>query len=239
MPVFRIPEEHIFPHPTLAEPDGLLGVGGDLHPQRLLLGYGNGIFPWYSERQPILWFSPDPRFVLYPDKLDVPRSLAKVIRQRKYEIRLDTAFDQVIRGCKQAKRRNQPGTWITRDMLAAYNELHRLGYAHSAEAWLDGELVGGLYGVGLGQLFAGESMFARAPDASKVAFVWLARQLADWGFRMIDSQVHTDHLERFGAVEIPRARYLMELSDLVDAPDRLGPWRFDEGFLPSPELTAG
>ncbi len=235
VPVFRIPETVAFPHPSLAEPDGLLGVGGDLSPARLLFGYQNGIFPWYSEGQPILWFSPDPRFVLFTDELHVPRSLAKVMRQRRFEIRLDTAFEEVIRNCRAARRRRQRGTWITRDMLAAYTQLHRLGYAHSAEAWLDGRLVGGLYGVSLGNLFSGESMFALEPDASKVAFVWLARQLQRWGFPLIDSQTHTEHLERFGARSIPRADYLERLPALVSAPTRMGPWRLDEGFVP-PEL---
>lgn len=232
MPVYRIPAAHLFPDPSDAEPDGLLGVGGDLDPRRLLLGYSMGIFPWYSEGQPILWFSPDPRFVLPPAELVVPRSLAKVMRQRRFEIRLDTAFEEVIRGCKTTRRRKGGGTWITRDMLRAYTELHRLGFAHSAEAWLDGKLVGGLYGVGLGQLFAGESMFTTAPDASKVAFVWLTRQLHAWGFQVIDSQVETDHLSRFGARHIPRAEYLARLPDLIRAPTRRGPWSFDPDFLP-------
>ena len=232
MPVYRIPRAHLFPHPSEAEPDGLLGVGGDLDPRRLLLGYASGIFPWYSAGQPILWFSPDPRFVLEPDALTVPRSLAKVMRQRRFEIRLDTAFEQVIRGCKSSRRRRGAGTWITAEMLSAYIELHRLGFAHSAEAWLDGALVGGLYGVGLGRLFAGESMFTVAPDASKVAFVWLTRQLAAWGFSLIDSQVETDHLTRFGAHHLPRAEYLAMLPELTAAPTRGGPWSFDPDFLP-------
>lgn len=232
MPVFRIPEAHLFPHPSLAEPDGLLGVGGDLSPARLLLGYANGIFPWYSEGQPILWFSPDPRFVLLLDELEVPRSLAKVMRQRRFEIRMDTDFEGVIRACKAAKRPRQRGTWITREMQRAYLELHRLGYAHSVEAFLDGRLVGGLYGVALGRFFAGESMFAAEPDASKVAFVWLARQLAAWGFPLIDSQVHTEHLARFGARDLPREDYLARIAPLVREPGRVGPWSFDPDFRP-------
>ncbi len=235
VPVFRIPDTHAFPHPSLAEPDGLLGVGGDLDPARLLFGYQNGIYPWYSEGQPILWFSPDPRFVLPTDALHVPRSLKKVMRQGRYEIRLDTDFEGVIRACKAARRKRQRGTWITRDMLRAYIELHRLGFAHSAEAWLDGRLVGGLYGVAAGRLFSGESMFALEPDASKIAFVWLARQLQVWGFPLIDSQSYTEHLERFGARHIPREAYLEALPGLVSQPGRLGRWSFDEGFVP-PEL---
>lgn len=240
VPVFRIPDTHAFPHPSLAEPDGLLGVGGDLDPARLLFGYQNGIYPWYSEGQPILWFSPDPRFVLFTDQLHVPRSLKKVMRQAPFEIRLDTNFEAVIRACRSARRKRQRGTWITRDMLDAYIRLHKLGYAHSAEAWQDGKLVGGLYGVAIGRLFSGESMFAQAPDASKIAFVWLARQLQRWGFPLIDSQSHTEHLERFGARHIPRAEYLEMLPGLCGQPGpvKLGPWRFDADFSP-PELVSG
>ncbi len=232
MPVFRIPDEHVFPHPSLAEPDGLLGVGGDLHPERLLLAYTNGIFPWYSTNQPILWFSPDPRYVLLPSDLKVGRSLKKIIRRGDYEIRLDTAFSEVIRGCRSAYRPGQRGTWITADMEAAYNELHRLGHAHSAEAWLDGELVGGLYGVCIGGLFSGESMFARRSDASKVAFVWLVRQLSAWGVSLIDAQVRTDHLARFGGSTMPRQRYISQLRTLIQQPSRPGPWSLDPCFFP-------
>ncbi len=237
MPVFRIPDEPVFPHPSLAEPGGLLGVGGDLRPRRLLLAYANGIFPWYNEDQPILWFSPDPRFVLFPARFHVGRSLRKRVRRGDYRITLDRAFDQVIRGCRVAPRPGQDGTWITRDMEAAYNELHALGYAHSVEAWQGGHLVGGLYGVALGALFAGESMFAIAPDASKVAFTWLVPQLARWGFELVDSQVRTDHLARFGAEDIPRDRYLEIIGDLVRRPGRPGPWRFDEGYEPLAALA--
>lgn len=232
MPVYRIPEEHLFPHPSLAEPDGLLGVGGDLHPGRLLLGYANGIFPWYSQGQPILWFSPDPRFVLFPDELQVPRSLKKIIRRGDYRVTLDQAFPRVIAACKARYRPGQRGTWITDDMEDAYNQLHALGYAHSAEAWQGEKLCGGLYGVSLGHLFSGESMFAERPDASKVAFVWLARQLQAWGFGLIDSQVHTEHLERFGARHIPRTRYLGLIKDLIARTRPPGPWTFDPGFQP-------
>lgn len=232
MPVYRIPESLVFPHPELAEPGGLLGVGGDLDPERLLLGYANGIFPWYSDGQPILWFSPDPRFVLPVDGLRVPRSLRKRVRRGDYRITLDTAFEAVIAGCRGAHRPGQAGTWITGDMEQAYVALHGLGFAHSVEAWRGDELVGGLYGVAVGRLFSGESMFATASDASKVAFVWLVRQLAAWGFPMIDSQVETEHLARFGGREIPRQAYLEALPALVDAPGRVGPWSFDPGFDP-------
>lgn len=232
MPVYRLPPQHLFPRPQLAEPDGLLAVGGDLHPERLLLGYANGIFPWYSEGQPILWFSPDPRFVLELDQLRVGRSLKKRVRRGDYEIRLDTAFGAVLRGCRDTPRPGQRGTWITTDMESAYLQLHRLGFAHSVEAWKDGQLVGGLYGVAVGRLFSGESMFARAPDASKVAFVWLVRQLQEWGYGLVDCQIRTDHLARFGAVDMSREDYLQRLDELVPTSGRPGPWRFDEGFSP-------
>ncbi len=230
MTVYRIPRQLVFPPPEEAEESGLLGVGGDLQPRRLLLAYSTGIFPWYGEGQPILWFSPDPRFVLELDELHVGRSLRKRLRRGDYRVTMDLAFEEVIGSCKQAPRPGQEGTWITGDMREAYLELHRLGFAHSVETWQGDTLVGGLYGVSLGGLFAGESMFARASDASKVAFVWLVRQLAVWDFGLVDSQVYTDHLDRFGAREIPRADYLERLPELLAMPTRRGPWRFDEGF---------
>jgi leucyl/phenylalanyl-tRNA---protein transferase len=232
VPVYRIPEPLLFPPPDHAEPGGLLGVGGDLRSERLLLAYSSGIFPWYSEGQPILWFSPDPRFVLFAEDLHVPRSLKKTIRRGAYRITLDQAFGEVLAGCKAAWRPGQSGTWITDDMEAAYRQLHALGHAHSVEAWQGDELVGGLYGVSVGRLFSGESMFATAPDASKVAFVWLASQLREWRFPLIDCQVHTEHLERFGALEISREHYIAGLEKLVERPGRPGPWSFDGGFHP-------
>lgn len=232
MPVYRIPDSLVFPHPELSEPGGLLGVGGDLRPERLLLGYANGIFPWYSDGQPILWFSPDPRFVLPIDELRVPRSLRKRVRRGDYRVTLDAAFPQVIAACKAAYRPGQAGTWITDDMEQAYVALHARGFAHSVEAWRGEELVGGLYGVALGRLFSGESMFATASDASKVAFVWLVKQLEAWGFPLVDSQVGTEHLARFGGRDIDRADYLAALPALVDDPGRVGKWSFDPGFTP-------
>ncbi len=229
--LFRIPERHVFPKPELAEPSGLLGVGGDLHPERLLLAYRAGIFPWFSEGQPILWWSPDPRMVLPVAELEVPRSLGKVIRQRRYTITLDQAFEQVLRGCATSPRPGQNGTWLTDDMVAAYVALHARGFAHSVEAWDQaGELVGGLYGVAVGRLYCGESMFARAPDASKVAFVHLVRQLERWSMPLVDCQIHTAHLARFGAREVPRERYLADVNELIDGPERPGPWSFDDDF---------
>ena len=232
MPVYRLPESHLFPPPDHAEPGGLLAVGGDLHPRRVLMAYAQGIFPWYSEDDPILWFSPDPRFVVEPDALHVGRSLKKRIRRGDYEIRLDTAFSEVVRECRAAWRPGQSGTWITDDMEDTYNELHRMGFAHSAEAWRDGELVGGLYGVVIGRVFSGESMFAQASDASKVAFVWLVRQLARWNFDLIDCQIETEHLARFGAHPMPRTDFLDRLNAGLRHPRQTMPWQFDPQFHP-------
>jgi leucyl/phenylalanyl-tRNA--protein transferase len=231
MPIFRLDERLIFPPPALADPNGILALGGDLRPERLLLAYSMGIFPWYSEDMPILWHSPDPRLVLTPATLHVGRSLRKAMRRRPYEIRLDTAFADVIDACAQSPRPGQNGTWITGEMRAAYVELHRRGFAHSAEAWQDQRLVGGLYGVSLGGVFFGESMFAYASDASKLAFVTLMRQLAAWGIDLVDCQVHTEHLASLGAEEWPRARFLAALQRAVRQPTRKGRWRLDEALL--------
>ena len=233
MPVYRIPEDEVvFPHPELSEPSGLLGVGGDLAPERLLLAYANGIFPWYSEGQPILWFSPDPRCVLEPSKLHIGRSLRKVIRSGRYTVSLDMAFERVIDACKSTPRPGQDGTWITEDMQQAYCRLHALGHAHSVEVWSDGELMGGLYGVALGRLFAGESMFSRASDASKTGLVWLVRQLQVWGFELVDAQIYTQTLARMGARELSRATYIERIDSLVRAEGRIGMWSFDDQFDP-------
>lgn len=226
MPIYALPQEHVFPDPREAEPSGLLAIGGDLHPSRLLLGYSMGIFPWYSEGQLILWHSPDPRFVLDLDELKVGRTLRQRARHRPYELTLDRDFPGVIDGCAQAPRPGQDGTWITDDMRDGYEALARLGFAHSAEAWQDGELVGGVYGVALGSVFFGESMFARAPDASKLAFVALVHQLRRWGFQLLDSQVHTEHVARFGARDVSRSRYLARLTELAHRPGRIGRWSY-------------
>lgn len=228
MPVRLLRGDQPLPDAEDADARGLVAVGGDLRPTRLLDGYRRGIFPWYGEGLPILWHSPDPRFVLEPAALRVNRSLGKAIRRQPYRLTLDTAFDQVIRRCAEVPRPGQDGTWITDAMIAAYEQLHALGHAHSVEAWQSDELVGGVYGVAVGAVFCGESMFARAPDASKIAFVQLVHQLERWGFELIDCQVHTDHLERFGAVDWPRSRFLAALARLRDrrtAP--VGRWRFD------------
>jgi len=215
------------PFPPLAaaqrEPNGLLAVGGDLSPRRLLDAYRRGIFPWYSEGDPILWWSPDPRMVLFPGELRVSRSLAKTLRNKSYEVRFDTAFDAVMRGCA-APRPGQGGTWIGPEMRVAYRKLNDLGYAHSAETWIDGELAGGLYGVAIGAAFFGESMFSRARDASKIAFVALVQRLAAEGYGLVDCQMHTAHLASLGAREIPRAEFARRVKDLVDYPRSPGRW---------------
>ncbi|WP_148716237.1 leucyl/phenylalanyl-tRNA--protein transferase [Chitinolyticbacter meiyuanensis] len=199
---------------ALVDPNGLLAAGGDLAPERLLAAYRAGIFPWFMPGEPILWWSPDPRTVLFPAELHVPRSLAKVIRHRRYTVRFDSAFDEVLSGCA-GPRSGVRGTWITDEMRAAYGALHHLGHAHSAECWIDGELVGGLYGVAIGRMFYGESMFARAPDASKIAFVHLVRWLDAQGFGLIDCQMRTDHLVRFGARDIARDEFVATLAILT------------------------
>lgn len=213
-----------FPPPDETDDDGIIAVGGDLKPARLEEAYRRGIFPWYSEGLPILWHCPDPRFVLVPSELHVPKSLRKTLKRGDYEVRLDTDFEGVIDACAQTRRPGQRGTWITRDMRKAYVKLHELGLAHSAEAWRDGELLGGLYGVSLGHVFYGESMFARADDASKVAFVTLVEWLRGWGVALIDCQQQTEHLARFGAVPWPRQKFIDTLAVLTAAPTRRGKW---------------
>jgi leucyl/phenylalanyl-tRNA--protein transferase len=226
MPVFRLDKRLVFPPVELAE-EGLLAVGGDLTPQRLLLGYSQGIFPWYGPKLPILWHSPDPRMVMNTRDLVINRSLRKHIRKRPYQLRIDTAFGTVLARCAETPRPGQDGTWLVPDMIAAYTTLHTLGFAHSFEAWLDEKLVGGLYGVSLGGCFFGESMFAHAPDASKIAFAAGVAQLDAWGIELIDCQVHTDHLARLGATEIPRAEFLVRLKEALDAPTRRGRWSYE------------
>lgn len=208
-------------------------MGGDFAPERLLAAYSQGIFPWPHDSTTLLWFSPSPRMVLEPAKVHVSRSLRKTLRRRRFEVAMDVDFESVIRACAGALRQDQRGTWITDDLLEGYLRLHRMGVAHSVECRLDGELVGGLYGVSLGRTFFGESMFAKASDASKVALVWLARQFEVWGFRMMDCQMHTPHLESLGAVLWPRERFEIALEQSLGHETRVGRWRFDEGFEPS------
>lgn len=224
MPVYLLTDKLVFPPAEGASREGVVAVGGDFKPERLLLAYSQGIFPWPTEGMPLLWFSPDPRFVLRPREVHVGRSLKKVLRRGTFEIRFDTAFEAVIRACGLVPRPGQDGTWIHEDLIAGYVALHRLGYAHSIEAWRDGALVGGLYGVSLGSCFFGESMFAVEPDASKVAFVTLLAHLERWGIGLVDCQVKTEHLRRFGAKEIARREFLAELRQRVPEPTRRGTW---------------
>jgi len=217
MPVYRLTRRLLFPPAELAEPDGLLAVGGDLSVARLLLAYRSGIFPWYEEGLPILWYSPDPRMVLRPDALHTSHSLKRTLQSGRFDVSVDTDFAGVIHNCKTIPRRGQPGTWITADMQQAYGRLHAAGHAHSVEVRREGRLVGGLYGVTVGACFCGESMFAVERDASKVALAALAAHLREKGFALIDCQVPTDHLERMGAVTMPRAEFLALLASLADA----------------------
>ena len=212
---------------ALAEPNGLLAAGGELSAARLIDAYRHGIFPWFNPGQPILWWSPDPRMVLFPAELKVSRSLRKALRNRDYEMRADTRFRAVIQACAEP-RPQQDGTWISAGMIAAYCALHEQGLAHSVETWIDGELAGGLYGVALGRVFYGESMFTHAADASKIALVQLVRQLERWDFGMIDCQVHTGHLASVGARAIPRADFMRKLQELVNCAGATGCWRLDD-----------
>lgn len=224
MPIFYLSQNISFPPPHLAQSNGLLAVGGDLSVKRLLHAYRLGVFPWFSDEEPILWWSPDPRLVLYPNEIHVSRSLQKVIRKQVFSITLDLAFPQVITACARCPRRKGEGTWITTEMIDAYCKLHQEGYAHSVEAWRDGELVGGLYGVSLGRCFFGESMFTRVSNASKTAFVHLVRFLEQGGFTMVDCQVTTEHLMRFGAREIRRKLFLAQLQKALKGPTIRGQW---------------
>ena len=210
---------------ALAEPNGLLAVGGDLSPARLIDAYRHGIFPWYSEGQPIMWWSPDPRMVLYVDEFKFSRSLRKRVQAGTYETRVDTAFREVVEACATTPRAGQGGTWITPEMVDAYCELHRRGYAHSVESWRDGELVGGLYGLALGRVFFGESMFAHATDASKVALVNLVAHLKHLGVPLVDCQQETSHLASLGARPIARARFAAHLAELINSADSPPGWR--------------
>ncbi|HSM26864.1 MAG TPA: leucyl/phenylalanyl-tRNA--protein transferase [Thioalkalivibrio sp.] len=226
-----------FPPPSQAwtDPNGLLAAGGDLSLPRLLRAYREGIFPWYEAGQPILWWSPDPRTVLEPGALRISRSLRRSIRNGGFEISFDRAFEAVIRACG-GTRAGATGTWITVEMRHAYLQLHRAGHAHSVEVWRDGELVGGLYGVSVGRLFCGESMFSRVTDASKVALAWLCRHLAAWEWPLIDSQTPTPHMLAMGATEIPRDRFLEQVAKLTGQAAAPDAWKFDPSLHP---LDAG
>ncbi len=224
MPIYRLIDEIVFPPPDDAQEDGLLAVGGDLSPKRLLLGYQLGIFPWYSDGQPILWWSPDPRLVFEPKNFRIPKALRQTLKKGIFQVTFDQAFERVIQACGEVPRKGQQGTWITSEMRDAYIALHKLGFAHSVESWFEGELAGGLYGVSLGRCFFGESMFFCKTDASKVAFAALLERLKDWGFHMIDAQMTTRHLISLGAKEIPRSVFLHRLEEALRFSTREGLW---------------
>jgi leucyl/phenylalanyl-tRNA---protein transferase len=224
MPIFRLPRLPHFPDPELADPEGLLAVGGDLSPRRLLSAYGCGIFPWYEQGSPLLWWSPPERAIWLAGDFVPSHSLRKVLRRGRYELRIDTAFAEVIHACATTPRDGQPGTWITDEMRAAYTKLHQLGFAHSFESWCGGELMGGLYGLSLGAAFFGESMFSRATDASKAAFAGLAEHCFGRGFELIDGQLRNPHLLRLGARMVPRPEFLQRLQHALEAPTRQGSW---------------
>ena len=226
MPVYFLSNELIFPSPYLASPEGLLAVGGDLSTERLLLAYRMGIFPWYGEGEPILWWSPNPRLVLYPDQLHISKRLQRILKKNTYHFTMDTAFEAVIKACRQTRIQNQEETWIVDEMIPAYCRLHRSGYAHSVEAWHNDRLVGGLYGVSLGKSFFGESMFTKQPDASKIAFVTFVKYLRKASFDLIDCQITTKHLINFGAVNIKRDQFLKQLESSLQAPTMKGKWSF-------------
>jgi leucyl/phenylalanyl-tRNA--protein transferase len=227
MPVFELTDEIIFPPPELAEDNGLLAVGGDLSEPRILLAYSMGIFPWYSKEDPLLWWSPDPRLVLFPKEMKLSRSLKQIINKKIFRVTLDTAFEQVIRSCAEVHNNENNGTWITEEMIGSYIALHRSGYAHSVECWLGDELSGGLYGISLGSAFFGESMFAKESNASKVALAAFVGQLIKWDFDLIDCQVTTPHLMSLGAREIRRSEFLELLKKTIIKPTTRGKWKFE------------
>ena len=227
MPIFRLVDEPVFPPPDYADPSGLLAVGGDLSNERLLEAYRVGIFPWYSDDQPILWWSPDPRLILDLKDFKISRSLSKTLKKGVFQVTFDHGFEEVIQACAGVPREAQNGTWITAEMQEAYINLHGLGYAHSVETWFGGKLAGGLYGVSLGKCFFGESMFHLKTDASKVALATLVEKLKSWDFHFIDSQMTTEHMVRLGAKELPRRIFLKRLQSALRHPTRRGRWRID------------
>ena len=224
MPIYELTDQVVFPPPDHAEPEGLLAIGGDLQVERLLLAYRMGIFPWYSEDQPILWWSPDPRLILEPQSLHITKRLRQTLHQKRFRVTFDLAFHQVIQSCATVSRKRGPGTWITPEMQAAYLSLHDAGFAHSVESWFEGEVVGGMYGVCIGKCFFGESMFFIQTDASTVAFVTLMNHLRAWNFHMLDAQITTSHLIGFGAREISRGEFLHRLERALAYPTRKGRW---------------
>ena len=227
MPIFSLSEKLLFPPPWLARPDGLLCMGGDLSVQRILLAYKNGIFPWFAENEPILWWSPDPRLVLFPGNIRISKSLQKKIRKKVFDITINCAFEQTIRSCAKPRKKEHTGTWLVEEMREAYIRLHHLGFAHSVETWKEGRLVGGLYGISLGGVFFGESMFSFHSDASKVALAALTCHLKKHKYDLIDCQVKTDHLMSMGATEIPRKHYLDILHKSVKRSNMGNAWRIE------------
>lgn len=228
MTIYRLFDEPVFPDPAEADPDGLLAIGGDLSPRRLVQAYAGGIFPWYSEHSPILWWSPDPRLVLEPSRLHVPKSLRRVLNSGRFRFSLDASFAQVIRACARAPRPGQVGTWIVPEMIGAYEDLHALGLAHSAEVWNGGALAGGIYGVALGSVFFGESMFYAEKNASKAALVLLARWLFSRGCTLFDCQQTTAHMLRFGAREISRPEFLRRVGLGLESRALMGKWLLED-----------
>lgn len=227
MPVFWLSEKDLsFPHPELANEDGILAIGGDLSIERLLIAYNNGLFPWYNPDDPILWWSPDPRFVLFPDELKIAKSMRSYFNKRKFDVSFDTAFAEVIKNCQTQYRKGQSGgTWISEEMMEAYCKLHEEGFAHSVEVWEEGQLVGGLYGVSLGKLFFGESMFSKVSNASKFGFITLVRYLQAKGYPLIDCQQETDHLKSMGGRGITRREFLQIVAKNQDEPTTAGKWK--------------
>jgi leucyl/phenylalanyl-tRNA--protein transferase len=225
MPVYRLSQALVFPDPERANPDGLLALGGNLSVERLLLAYRLGIFPWYEEGYPILWWSPPRRCVIDPRGFHISRSLRRLLRQGRFTVTIDQAFSQVIRSCAETRLDQGQGTWITEEMIDAYCALHEAGFTHSAETWLNGELVGGIYGVSLGSAFFGESMFKRQTNASKIAFATLVQRLVEWQFTLIDCQITNPHLQSLGGYEISRAEFLHRLVHALTFPTRQGKWR--------------
>lgn len=225
MPIYRLTNALVFPDPARANPQGILAVGGDLSVERLLLAYRQGIFPWYAPGEPILWWSPPRRCILEPPRFHISRSLHRWLRQGRFTVTFDQAFPQVIRACADTRLETGAGTWIIPDMIDAYCALHEAGFAHSAEAWCEGELAGGIYGVSLGRAFFGESMFTRITNGSKVAFAALAQRLTEWEFALIDCQITNPHLARLGAMEVSRSEFQRRLTAALMFPTRHGQWR--------------
>ena len=226
--------QHDSPFPpleqALQEPNGLLAASRDIMPERLLAAYRQGIFPWYSAGDPVLWWSPDPRMVLFPDEFKISHSLRKTLKRGQYEVRTDSAFEQVMRACA-LPRKAQSGTWIQEEIIDAYVNLHKAGLAHSVEIWMNNEMVGGLYGVSLGRMFYGESMFSHKTDASKIALAHLVAQLKHWNFGMLDCQMNTAHLASMGAREIPRKEFVTRLQELIHYPNIAPPWHINSAFI--------